>query len=32
LLVRRGTRAGVLAARDDVTRFRWSAAGQPPRR
>jgi hypothetical protein len=29
LLVRRGTRGGVLAARDDVTRFRWSSAGQP---
>ena len=28
LLVRRGTRGGALAARDDVTRFRWSAAGQ----
>lgn len=32
LLVRRGTRAGVLAARDDVTRFRWSSAGQAARR
>jgi Kef-type K+ transport system membrane component KefB len=29
LLVRRGTRGGLLAARDDVTRFRWSSAGQP---
>jgi hypothetical protein len=28
LLVRRGTREGVLAARDSVTRFRWSQAGQ----
>jgi hypothetical protein len=26
LLVRRGARAGVLAGRDDVTRFRWSRA------
>jgi hypothetical protein len=26
LLVRRGTRPGALAARDDVTRFRWSRA------
>ena len=26
LLVRRGTRAGVLAPRDDMTRFRWSMA------
>jgi Kef-type K+ transport system membrane component KefB len=30
LLVRRGTRAGALAGRDDVTRFRWSSAGQGP--
>jgi Kef-type K+ transport system membrane component KefB len=29
LLVRRGTRAGALADRDDVTRFRWSGAGRP---
>ncbi len=28
LLVRRGVRPGALASRDDVTRFRWSAAGQ----
>ena len=28
LLVRRGARGGLLAARDDVTRFRWSMAGQ----
>jgi hypothetical protein len=27
LFVRRGTRPGVLAARDDVTRFTWSSAG-----
>ena len=27
LLVRRGTRSGVLAPRDDMTRFRWSRAG-----
>jgi hypothetical protein len=26
LLVRRGERAGVLAGREDVTRFRWSRA------
>ena len=32
LLVRRGTRGGLLAARDDVTRFRWSSAGQPASR
>ena len=29
LLVRRGTRPGALAARDDMTRFRWSRAGTP---
>jgi hypothetical protein len=28
LLVRRGARGGLLAGRDDVTRFRWSMAGQ----
>ena len=27
LLVRRGTRAGALAPRDDMTRFKWSRAG-----
>jgi nucleotide-binding universal stress UspA family protein len=32
LLVRRGARPGALAPRDDATRFRWSAAGQPLRR
>ena len=29
LLVRRGERAGLLAGREDVTRFRWSMAGRP---
>jgi hypothetical protein len=29
LLVRRGVREGVLAPTDDMTRFRWSSAGQP---
>jgi Kef-type K+ transport system membrane component KefB len=28
LLVRRGARGGLLAGRDDVTRFRWSMAGR----
>jgi K+:H+ antiporter len=30
IFVRRGRRAGVLAARDDLTRFRWSTAGPVP--
>jgi hypothetical protein len=30
LFVRRGTRAGALAPREDVTRFGWSAAGTMP--
>lgn len=32
LLVRRGTRLGALAPRDDMTRFSWSSAGTPARR
>ena len=31
LFVRRGTRAGALAPREDVTRFSWSAAGMGAR-
>src|SRR5579884_4303098 len=31
LLVRRGTRLGALAPRDDMTRFSWSSAGTPAR-
>jgi hypothetical protein len=27
IFVRRGTRAGALAPREDVTRFTWSSAG-----
>ena len=30
LFVRRGTRRGVLADREDVTRFTWSATGSAP--
>jgi hypothetical protein len=30
LFVRRGTRAGALAPRTDLTRFTWSAAGSSP--
>jgi len=29
LLVRRGTRAGALAPREDMTRFAWSSANSP---
>jgi hypothetical protein len=32
LLVRRGTRLGALAPRNDMTRFAWSSAGTPARR
>jgi Kef-type K+ transport system membrane component KefB len=32
LFVRRGTRAGLFAQRDNVTQFNWSRAGQPSRR
>ena len=32
LLVRRGTRAGALAPRENMTRFAWSSAGAPARR
>jgi Kef-type K+ transport system membrane component KefB len=32
LLVRRGSRLGALASRDDMTRFAWSSAGTPARR
>jgi Kef-type K+ transport system membrane component KefB len=32
LLVRRGTRAGALAPRENMTRFSWSSAGAPARR
>ena len=31
LFVRRGTRPGALAPRDDVTRFSWSSAGMGAR-
>jgi len=31
LFVRRGTRPGALAPREDVTRFSWSAAGMGAR-
>ncbi len=31
LFVRRGTRPGALAPREDVTRFSWSAAGMGSR-
>src|SRR5947209_19510061 len=30
LFVRRGTRPGLFAPRDNVTQFRWSMAGTPP--
>jgi Kef-type K+ transport system membrane component KefB len=32
LLVRRGSRAGALAPRENLTRFSWSSAGAPARR
>jgi hypothetical protein len=32
LLVRRGTRSGALAPRENMTRFSWSSAGAPARR
>jgi len=32
LLVRRGTRTGALAPREEMTRFAWSSAGAPVRR
>jgi nucleotide-binding universal stress UspA family protein len=30
LFVRRGTRPGLFAPRDNVTQFKWSMAGEPP--